>query len=86
MVFPRFLYCLFLAIDANFRLKRRMVSSEHADPSLINRGAYFVCEEPFKAFLDEFDKKIEQKACWLVSSTTCTYLFIIFIAKHLFEP
>jgi hypothetical protein len=77
MVFPRFLYCLFLAIDANFRLKRRMVSSEHADPSLINGGAYFVREEPFKTFLDEFDKKIEQKACSSVSSTTCTSTYLL---------
>jgi len=64
-----------------------MVSSEHADPSLINGGAYFVHEVPFKAFLDEFDKKIKQKACSLVSSTTCASIYLsVFIAKHLFEP
>jgi hypothetical protein len=54
-----------------------MVSSEHADPSLINGGAYFVREEPFKTFLDEFDKKIEQKACSSVSSTTCTSTYLL---------
>lgn len=30
----RFLYALFLAIDANFRLKRKDVSSEEKDPGL----------------------------------------------------
>lgn len=38
----RFLYSLFLAIDANFRLKRKAVSSDMADPGLCNGLAYFV--------------------------------------------
>ncbi|KAF7377333.1 CxC2 domain-containing protein [Mycena sanguinolenta] len=37
----RFLYALFLAIDANFRLKRKQVSSEEADPGLNNGAAFF---------------------------------------------
>ncbi|KAF7970355.1 hypothetical protein HWV62_24332 [Athelia sp. TMB] len=45
------LYALFLAIDANFRLKRKEVSSDAADPSL-NRGrAYFVEEHRYKEHL-----------------------------------
>ncbi|KAJ6552342.1 hypothetical protein DFH09DRAFT_1086110 [Mycena vulgaris] len=39
----RFLYSLFLAIDANFRMKRKQVSSEAADPGL-NHGAAFFSE------------------------------------------
>ncbi|CAK5270584.1 unnamed protein product [Mycena citricolor] len=39
----RFLYALFVAIDANFRMKRKTVSSEHADPDL-NRGCAFYSE------------------------------------------
>ncbi|KAJ7073559.1 hypothetical protein B0H15DRAFT_925638 [Mycena belliarum] len=39
----QFLYALFLAIDANFRLKRKDVSSEEKDPGL-NKGWAFFCE------------------------------------------
>jgi hypothetical protein len=35
------LYALFLAIDANFRMKRKQVSSEEADPGLNNGAAFF---------------------------------------------
>lgn len=47
----RFLYALFLAIDANFRLVRRDVSSDAVDPGL-NRGyAFFVEETEYKDIL-----------------------------------
>ncbi|KAJ6449962.1 hypothetical protein C8R45DRAFT_1114370 [Mycena sanguinolenta] len=39
----RFLYGLFLALDANFRLKRKDVSSEEKDPGLGNGWAFY-CE------------------------------------------
>ncbi|KAF7300467.1 hypothetical protein HMN09_00930700 [Mycena chlorophos] len=39
----RFLYALFLAIDANFRLRRKDVSSEKKDPGLAD-GLSFFCE------------------------------------------
>ncbi|KAJ7242248.1 hypothetical protein C8J57DRAFT_1557922 [Mycena rebaudengoi] len=39
----KFLYALFLAIDANFRLKRKDVSSEEKDPGL-GPGWAFFCE------------------------------------------
>lgn len=44
----RFLYALFLAIDANFRLKRKKVSTDERDPSLNEGWACFVKEEPYK--------------------------------------
>ncbi|KAG6836119.1 hypothetical protein H0H93_011191 [Arthromyces matolae] len=44
----KFLYALFVAIDANFRLKRRCVSSEQHDPSLSEGWSFFVNEEPYK--------------------------------------
>jgi hypothetical protein len=37
----RFLYALFLALDANFRMKRKDVSSEADDPSLGDGVAFF---------------------------------------------
>ncbi|KAG2153817.1 hypothetical protein DEU56DRAFT_868442 [Suillus clintonianus] len=36
----RWLYAIFVAIDANFRLKRRDVSNEDVDPSLSKAGRY----------------------------------------------
>jgi hypothetical protein len=50
-VAPRFLYALFVGIDANFKLKRKKVSSEERDPSLNEGWAYFVEEGPYKAHL-----------------------------------
>ncbi|KDR67025.1 hypothetical protein GALMADRAFT_106020 [Galerina marginata CBS 339.88] len=56
----RFLYTLFLAIDANFRLKRKMVSSHASDPSLSHGWSYFVEENDFKDFLAEYGPIIVQ--------------------------
>ncbi|KAH6890716.1 hypothetical protein BKA70DRAFT_1120446 [Coprinopsis sp. MPI-PUGE-AT-0042] len=50
----RFLYQLFIAVDANFRLKRKDVSSDLHDPGLNNGYAYFVPETEFKEFLKQF--------------------------------
>ncbi|KAH7904785.1 hypothetical protein BJ138DRAFT_1138456 [Hygrophoropsis aurantiaca] len=45
----KFLYTLILAMDANFRLKNRMRSSEAADPGLHTGLAYFLPEPSYKA-------------------------------------
>jgi hypothetical protein len=47
----RFLYVLFVAIDACFRLKRRLVSSESKDPGLATRLAYFVGDKLYREYL-----------------------------------
>ena len=52
----RWLYRLFLAMDANFRLKRKKVSSDAVDPSLNNGCAYMVQNQPYHAHLEKFDK------------------------------
>lgn len=49
----RWLYTLFLAIDANFRLKRRAVSKDTVDPSLSKGWSYFVEELAYKLYLSE---------------------------------
>ncbi|KAJ7751515.1 hypothetical protein DFH07DRAFT_774758 [Mycena maculata] len=49
----QFLYALFLAMDANFRLKRKDVSTEEKDPGLMNGGAFF-CE--VKAYMKHVKK------------------------------
>ncbi|KAF9549685.1 hypothetical protein CPC08DRAFT_648139, partial [Agrocybe pediades] len=57
----RFLYCLFLGLDANFRLKRKMISSNAKDPSLSHGWSYFVEENDFKDFLNEYGTLIVQE-------------------------
>ncbi|KAJ7122459.1 hypothetical protein C8R44DRAFT_831617 [Mycena epipterygia] len=49
----RFLYALFLAIDANFRMKRKHVSSEEDDPSLGDGIAFFGKVEEYMQHLDK---------------------------------
>ncbi|TFK78942.1 hypothetical protein K466DRAFT_506453, partial [Polyporus arcularius HHB13444] len=49
------LYRLYLAIDANFRLKRKKVSSSDLDPALNAGCAYFVESTAYKDHLEEFD-------------------------------
>ncbi|KAH9828984.1 uncharacterized protein C8Q71DRAFT_718824 [Rhodofomes roseus] len=54
------LYRLFLGIDANFRLKRKEVSTDVADPGLNHGYAYFVEEKAYKSHL-QIHGKVEQK-------------------------
>ena len=42
---------LILALDACFRLKRRIVSSEKKDPGLGTGWGYFVEDEPYRNYL-----------------------------------
>ena len=56
----RWLYSLFVVIDANFRLKRMNVSTEERDPGLNNGYAYIVGTEKFKKLLEDYDKKIPE--------------------------
>jgi hypothetical protein len=45
----RFLYALFLAMDANFRLKRKDVSSEEKDPGLGDGWSFYCSVEEYMA-------------------------------------
>lgn len=47
----RFLYILFIAIDACFRLKRRLISSELKDPSLAPGWAYMLEAMRYRKYL-----------------------------------
>ena len=51
VAFHRFIYTLFVAMDANFRLKRRAVSSDERDPALASGGGYFVEDKEYKEYL-----------------------------------
>ncbi|KAJ7020579.1 hypothetical protein C8F04DRAFT_1274884 [Mycena alexandri] len=59
----RFLYFLFIALDACFRLKRRLVSSELRDPGLGTGWAYFVEQEPYHKYLLTTTNETEMSTC-----------------------
>ncbi|KAG1779216.1 hypothetical protein EV702DRAFT_1216574 [Suillus placidus] len=58
----QWLYGLFLAIDANFRLKRKAVSNDDVDPSLSEGWGYFVEEDAYKGFLHSSADSIQEKS------------------------
>jgi hypothetical protein len=47
----RWLYALFLGIDANFRLQRKLVSNNTFDPGLSHGYSYFVEDVAYKDYL-----------------------------------
>jgi hypothetical protein len=53
------LHALFLALDANFRLKRKNVSSNEADPGLSKGWAYIVEDTKYKVHLELHKDEIE---------------------------
>jgi len=57
----RYLNHLFLAINVNFHLKWRNVSSEATDPSFSAGWSHFIPESNYKAYLEEFSDLIIQK-------------------------
>ncbi|KAH0828896.1 hypothetical protein J3R83DRAFT_2296 [Lanmaoa asiatica] len=50
-IYHSWLTALFVAIDANFRLKHKKVSKDSMDPSLSKGWAYFVEETSYKSYL-----------------------------------
>ncbi|KAG1902615.1 uncharacterized protein F5891DRAFT_1127573 [Suillus fuscotomentosus] len=58
----RWLYALFLAIDANFRLACKNVSSDQMDPGLNCGWAYFVKEQQYKTFLTDVGRCPQEKS------------------------
>ncbi|KAK7025333.1 hypothetical protein VNI00_016115 [Paramarasmius palmivorus] len=58
-----FIYTLFLAVDACFRLKRKMVSSEAADPGLGTGWSYMVPDEPYRRYLLSTTNESEMSTC-----------------------
>ncbi|KAG2353921.1 hypothetical protein BDR07DRAFT_1454304 [Suillus spraguei] len=61
----RWLYSLFVAIDANFRLKRCIVSKDAVDPSLSCGWGYFVDETAYKTYITDHGMVAQEKS-------TCT--------------
>ncbi|KAJ7029947.1 hypothetical protein C8F04DRAFT_1264290 [Mycena alexandri] len=59
----QFLYILFLALDACFRLKRRLVSSERKDPALGPGWSYLVESGPYREYLLTVTDQKEMSTC-----------------------
>ncbi|KIK74769.1 hypothetical protein PAXRUDRAFT_19552 [Paxillus rubicundulus Ve08.2h10] len=56
------LYGLFVAVNANFHLKRKKVSKDAVDPSLSKGWVYFVEELDYKVFLNRHIDVIQEKS------------------------
>lgn len=64
----RWLYHLFLGIDANFQLKCKDISNEKSDPSLSKGWSYFVKETNFKKHLSEhINQPVDVSPVYLLS-------------------
>ncbi|KAJ7156373.1 hypothetical protein C8R46DRAFT_1040909 [Mycena filopes] len=59
----RYLYILYIAIDACFRLKRRLVSSEEKDPSLGPGWSFFTEDGPYREYLLGVTDQKEMSTC-----------------------
>ncbi|KAJ7449737.1 hypothetical protein B0H11DRAFT_2247094 [Mycena galericulata] len=59
----QFLYILFLALDACFRLKRRLVSSQLKDPSLGSGWSYILETSPYHEYLLTVTDQKEMSTC-----------------------
>ncbi|KAL0958884.1 hypothetical protein HGRIS_014200 [Hohenbuehelia grisea] len=57
------MYSLLVLLDANFRLKNRMRSSEAADPGLHTGKAYFVEQSAYKTHLDKYISQPLTSSC-----------------------
>ena len=53
LILNRFLYMTVVALDANFRLRRRAISNEERDPALSSGWAYFVEDGPYREYLKD---------------------------------
>ncbi|KAK7049165.1 CxC2 domain-containing protein [Favolaschia claudopus] len=58
----RFLYALFLALDANFRMRRKKVSNEADDPSLGDGWSFFVRTAPYYDYLARYWKEKQDRS------------------------
>ncbi|KAF8993591.1 hypothetical protein BDZ89DRAFT_972725 [Hymenopellis radicata] len=58
-----FLYQLFIALDANFRLRNSIVSTHERDPSLGEGMAYFVPRGPYLSHIRSFVNQEEMSSC-----------------------
>lgn len=69
----RYLYTLFIGIDANFRLKRRAVSSITRDPPLGSGWGYFVEDTAYRehvlTYADQNEVRVVSFFTWIRALT-----------------
>ncbi|KAK0502003.1 hypothetical protein EDD18DRAFT_1346562 [Armillaria luteobubalina] len=70
-----YLDCLFIAVDANFRLKCNNVSSDEQDPGLNAGYAYFVKNQAFKNYLQKYSDLLPEE------TNTCNNHDVIKLAQ-----
>jgi len=56
----RFLFCLLLGADTNFRMVRLKVSSKQADPSLSDGWSYFIENRAYTKYLEEAGEQVQE--------------------------
>ncbi|GJE90469.1 CxC2 domain-containing protein [Phanerochaete sordida] len=59
----KFIYTTFVAIDANFRLKRRTISNETHDPSMSSGWGHFVEGGPYREHLKNYVSQEDISTC-----------------------
>ncbi|KAF7378027.1 CxC2 domain-containing protein [Mycena sanguinolenta] len=59
----RFLFAVFLAVDACFRLKRKKISSWASDPSIQDGWSYFVLSAAYAEFMETLGEQKEMSTC-----------------------
>lgn len=62
---------LFVAIDANFRLKQRAISKDSTNPGLSRGWAYFIEEAAYKSHLQQYSGKPQEVLVSDVPSILC---------------
>ena len=82
LTYCRDIDALFIALDANFRLRCHVVSNNEIDPSLSQGWGYFVEDTAFKAYLHDHKGDIQEG---------CSYSMDLLVhpqfnaEKHLFK-
>ncbi|SJL02898.1 uncharacterized protein ARMOST_06239 [Armillaria ostoyae] len=59
----RWLYTLFVAMDANFRLKNLLHSDEISDPGLHTGNVYYVDDEKYKVHISQYPAQTDISSC-----------------------
>jgi hypothetical protein len=76
----RFLYALFLALDANFRMKRKDVSSEADDPSLGDGVAF---SRKWMNICGTWSRTGIWSRRFVSCTVSCVWTDVSFVEKHL---
>lgn len=74
---------LFVAIDANFQLKRRHISSDLKNPGLSQGWGYFIEDNKYKAYLKANASIIQEVGIYI---HLMPHMLIVIQAKYMRKP